>query len=104
MIYNDYIRVMSTMHEKLRNLYNKYVLDILDEKSRKDHGLKPYNLRLVLPGEDEDFVKMFESEEENEKTNEDQNNNEKFNSPSFNGGMGPGSANGTELEKRWRGE
>lgn len=65
MIYNDYIRVMSTMHEKLRNLYNKYVLNILDERARKEHNLKPYNLRLVLPGEDDDFAKMFENEEDN---------------------------------------
>ena len=55
---------MSTMHEKLRNLYNKYVLNILDERARKEHNLKPYNIRLVLPGEDEDFSKMFDENEE----------------------------------------
>jgi hypothetical protein len=85
---------MSTMHEKLRNVYNKYVMDILDERTRKENNLKPYNLRLVLPGEDEDFMKMFENEEENEKNNDEHNDN--FKSPTLNGGMGPGSANGTD--------
>jgi hypothetical protein len=39
---------------------------------------------------------MFESEDENEKTNDEQNNLDKGKSPTYNGGMGPGSANGTD--------
>ena len=32
LIYNDYIRVMTCNHEKLRALFNSYVVKFLDEK------------------------------------------------------------------------
>ena len=31
LLYNDYIRVMTCMHEKLRNIYNSYVTKFLDD-------------------------------------------------------------------------
>ena len=39
LIYNDYIRVMSCMHEKLRSLYNTYVSKFIDDKLKEEHGL-----------------------------------------------------------------
>jgi hypothetical protein len=60
LLYNDYIRVMTCMHEKLRNQYNQYVTKFLDESQRKEHAIEPDTSRLILPGEDEDFSKMFE--------------------------------------------
>jgi hypothetical protein len=32
LIYNDYIRVMTCMHEKLRSTYNLYVSKFIDDK------------------------------------------------------------------------
>ena len=49
------------MHEKLRQTYNQYVTKFIDEKSRKEFGIEFENQRLILPGEDEDIAKMFES-------------------------------------------
>jgi len=62
LLYNDYIRVMTCMHERLRAVFNTYVLRFLDEKLRKQHGLEADTARMVLPGEDsiDDFTKMFE--------------------------------------------
>ncbi len=60
LLYNDYIRVMTCMHEKLRNQYNQYVSKFLDENLRKEFQIEPDNSRLILPGEDEDLSKMFE--------------------------------------------
>lgn len=34
LIYNDYMRVMTCMHEKLRSLFNLYASKFLDEKQR----------------------------------------------------------------------
>ena len=31
LLYNDYIKVMTGMHEKLRNIYNQYVSKFLDD-------------------------------------------------------------------------
>jgi hypothetical protein len=31
LLYNDYIKVMTCMHERLRNIFNTYVLKFLDE-------------------------------------------------------------------------
>ncbi len=64
LLYNDYIRVMSCMHERLRATYNQYVTRFLDEKTRKENGVEPDLQRLILPGEegidgDCDFSKMF---------------------------------------------
>ena len=59
LLYNDYIRVMTCMHEKLRSQYNIYVTRYLDDVQRKENGIEPENSRLILPGEDEDFSKMF---------------------------------------------
>ncbi len=71
-IYNDYIRVMTCMHEKLRALYNSYVTKFVDDKQRADYRIDVDNSRLVLPGEDGDeFAKMFESSEEEEERKEE---------------------------------
>jgi len=40
LLYNDYIRVMTCMHERLRAVYNHYVTRFLDDKIRKDHGIE----------------------------------------------------------------
>jgi hypothetical protein len=65
LMYNDYIRVMSCMHERLRSVYNQYATRFLDEKTRSEHGIEADTMRLVLPGEEGtdgecDFSKMFE--------------------------------------------
>ena len=61
LIYNDYIRVMTCTHEKLRALYNSYVSKFLEEKQRAEFKIQVDNSRLILPGEDGDeFAKMFE--------------------------------------------
>jgi len=64
-IYNDYIRVMTCMHERLRSVYNTYVTRYFDEKLRKEHNLLPETQRLILPGEEGtdgecDYSAMFE--------------------------------------------
>jgi hypothetical protein len=65
LLYNDYIRVMTCMHERLRAVYNQYVTRFFDEKLRKENGLEADTQRLILPGEEGtdgecDFSKMFE--------------------------------------------
>lgn len=64
-LYNDYIRVMSCMHERLRAVYNQYVLRFFDDKLRKEWAVQADTQRLVLPGEEGtdgecDYSKMFE--------------------------------------------
>ena len=61
LLYNDYIRVMTCMHERLRNIYNTYVTKFLDDNQRKENGIEAETARLILPGEDEDLSKMFEN-------------------------------------------
>lgn len=41
LLYNDYIRVMTCMHEKLRSQYNIYATRYLDETQRKENGIEP---------------------------------------------------------------
>jgi len=41
LLYNDYIRVMTCMHERLRTVYNQYVSSYLDENTRKQSGIHP---------------------------------------------------------------
>lgn len=41
LLYNDYIRVMTCMHEKLRNQYNTYVTKFLDENQRRENCIEP---------------------------------------------------------------
>ena len=65
LLYNDYIRVMTCMHERLRAVYNHYVMRYLDEKIRTEAGIEAEVQRLILPGEEGtdgecDFTKMFE--------------------------------------------
>lgn len=48
------------MHEKLRTHYNTYVNRYIDDSIRKENGIEEDSSRLVLPGEDEDYSKMFE--------------------------------------------
>lgn len=59
---------MTTMYEKIRALYNKYVTDFLDSKQRDDTKLYPEKGRLILPGDEDgeeskegnQYSKMFE--------------------------------------------
>lgn len=65
LVYNDYIRVMTCMHERLRAVYNQYVTQFFDDRVRKDHGVEADTQRLILPGEEGtdgecDFSRMFE--------------------------------------------
>ena len=60
LIYNDYIRVMTCMHEKLRSLYNSYVSKFLDQKQREEYKIDIDMSRLILPGEEEDLSSMFD--------------------------------------------
>jgi hypothetical protein len=39
-LYNEYIRVMTCMHERLRSVYNTYITRFFDEKLRKEHALE----------------------------------------------------------------
>lgn len=41
LLYNDYIRVMTCMHERLRTIYNTYISRFFDDKLRKEHSLEP---------------------------------------------------------------
>ena len=64
-IYNDYIRVMTCMHERLRSVYNTYVTKFFDDKLRKENSLQAETQRLILPGEEGtdgecDYTLMFE--------------------------------------------
>lgn len=63
LLYNDYIRVMTTTHEKLRTQFNHYVTRFVDDSLRRESGgqLEPETQRLILPGEEEDLSKMFEN-------------------------------------------
>jgi len=40
LIYNDYIRVMTCMHEKLKNTYNQFVFKFLTDAERRDNDLE----------------------------------------------------------------
>ena len=61
LLYNDYIRVMTCMHERIRNIYNTYVTKFLDENTRKENAIEPETNKLVLPGEVDDPAKIFEN-------------------------------------------
>jgi hypothetical protein len=70
-LYNDYIRVMTCMHERLRTVYNAYVTKFFPENLRKEHSLKPNRERLILPGEEGtdgecNFNTMFDKKDEEE--------------------------------------
>ena len=54
LIYNEYTRVMTCMHEKLRNFYNMIVIKTLSDKERRDYGFRIEQSKLTLPGEDEE--------------------------------------------------
>lgn len=45
---------MTCMHEKLRTFYNLVVIKTLDEKERKEYGMKIEQSKLILPGEEQD--------------------------------------------------
>jgi hypothetical protein len=40
-LYNEYIRVMTCMHERLRSVYNTFITRFFDDKLRKEHTLEP---------------------------------------------------------------
>ena len=50
MIYNDYIRVMTCMHQKLKHTYNQFCLKLLTEEQRNKYQLFPETAGLALPG------------------------------------------------------
>ena len=74
-LYNDYIRVMSCMHERLRSTHNTYVTRFFDDKLRKEHSLQADTQRLILPGEEGtdgecDYAMMFKDTTTTKDTNE----------------------------------
>ena len=50
LIYNDYIRVMSSMYQKLKQTYNQFVNKLLTEEQRSTYQLYPEQEGLILPG------------------------------------------------------
>lgn len=80
MLYNDYLRVMTCMHERLRAVYNTYVCKYLDDRTRKDAGLEAETARLILPGEEGtdgecDFPLMFADPKKSNKEEEQKASN-----------------------------
>ena len=57
MIYNDYIRVMTCMHQKLKHTYNQFCLKLLTEEQRSKYQLFPETGGLSLPGAEVDSRK-----------------------------------------------
>lgn len=62
-IYNEYTRVMTCMHEKLRTFYNLVVVKTLTERERREFGAKIEQSRLVLPGEEPELDSPQKEEE-----------------------------------------
>lgn len=56
LIYNDYIRVMTIMYEKLKNTYNTFVNRFLSEEQRKENKIGPEMARFTLPTDNQDSV------------------------------------------------
>ena len=52
LIYNDYVRVLTIMYEKLKNTYNTFVNRFLTEQERKDHNIMLELGRFALAGEE----------------------------------------------------
>lgn len=52
LIYNDYVRVLTIMHEKLKNTYNTFVNRFLTEQERKDYNIMLELGRFALGGEE----------------------------------------------------
>ena len=50
LIYNDYIRVMTCMYQKLKHTYNQFVAKLLTEEQRSNYQLWPETEGLILPG------------------------------------------------------
>ena len=50
LIYNDYIRVMSSMYQKLKQTYNQFVNKLLTEEQRSTYQLYSEQEGLMLPG------------------------------------------------------
>jgi len=51
LIYNDYIRVMTVMFEKLKTTYNTFVNRFLNEEQRRVHNVAAETTRFALPSE-----------------------------------------------------
>ena len=51
LIYNDYIRVMTIMYEKLKFHYNTFVERFLTEDERKENGIQIEHSKFCLPTE-----------------------------------------------------
>ncbi len=58
-IYNDYVRILSCMHEKIRTWHNTVCQRCIDDKQRKEYNVQIETSRLILPGE-EDEARMFD--------------------------------------------
>ena len=54
LIYNDYIRVMTIMFEKLKSNYNTFVNRFLNEEEKKTYNVAVEEARFVLPCDDSD--------------------------------------------------
>ena len=54
LIYNDYIRVMTIMYEKLKNTYNTFVNRFLSDEQRKEHNIQPEMSRFTLGNDSND--------------------------------------------------
>ena len=64
LIYNDYIRVMTCMHEKLKYTYNQFCIKFLTETQREALGLHPETGKLTLPGQEDPADENEEKKED----------------------------------------
>lgn len=53
LIYNDYIRVMTIMYEKLKNTHNTFVNRFLSDKEKKQYNICIENGRFTLNDEND---------------------------------------------------
>jgi hypothetical protein len=51
LIYNDYIRVMTVMFEKLKTSYNTFVNRFLTDEQRRANNVAVETAKFVLPNE-----------------------------------------------------
>lgn len=66
LIYNDYIRVMACMHEKLKFTYNQFVTKFLSPEKRAKLNMHPDTSTLQLPGQEPEEETKEEAKKEPE--------------------------------------
>ncbi len=71
LIYNEYVRIMTCMHEKLRAIYNQLVQKCVDPDLQKEHAIAVETGKLILPGEEIDDRMFEEPGQEEIKVTED---------------------------------